>query len=466
MKRLLAAALLLPLALAAQTVDTAKVAKLKADALASDAAYKDLEYLCDRFGARPAGSKQLEDAVAWAQTVLKREGFVNVRAEPVKVQVWKRGAELGWIEAPARHELSVLGLGGTVPTPKGGIAADVVVVGSFEELKALGEAKVRGRIVCYDVPFTSYGATVAYRGRGASEAAKLGAVAALVRSVTPVSLDTPHTGAMSYEKDVPRIPAAAITIENATQLRRLQASGQTPRVRLELDSAWAGEAMSANVVGELPGSAKPEEIVVLSGHLDSWDVGQGAQDDGVGCMIALHAAAQIRRSGLAPRRTLRVVLFTNEEHGLAGGRAYVEAHKAELAKHAALFETDSGNGLIQGFSLDLGGGRPRERAAKPAEPTEAQKRGLARLQELMALVADLGATKAELGGSGADIGPFVALGAPGLGVGHDHSRYWDVHHTRADTFDKIKAEDLRKNVAILGVMAFAVADLPERLDGK
>jgi Zn-dependent M28 family amino/carboxypeptidase len=465
MKRLLAAALL-PLVLTAQPVDASKVAKLKADALASDAAYKDLEFLCDRIGARPAGSKQLEEAVAWAQGVMKREGLVNVRAEPVKVQVWKRGEERGWIEAPARQTLSVLGLGGTVPTPKGGITADVVVVGSFDELKALGESTVKGKIVCYDVPFTGYGPTVAYRGRGASEAAKLGAVAALVRSVTPVSLDTPHTGAMNYEKDVPQIPAAAITIENATQLRRLQAAGQTPRVHLELDSAWTGEAMSANVVGELPGSGKPDEIVLLGGHLDSWDVGQGAQDDGVGCMIALHAAAQIKRSGLNHRRTLRVVLFTNEEHGLAGGRAYAEAHRDEVAKHAALFETDSGNGLIQGFSLDLGGGQRRNRDLKAAEPSEAQKAGLERLKALAPLVADLGATNMELGGSGADVGTFVALGAPGIGVGHDASRYWDVHHTRADTFDKIKPDDLKKNVAILSAMAFAVADMEGRLDGR
>ncbi|MFN8012160.1 MAG: M20/M25/M40 family metallo-hydrolase [Holophagaceae bacterium] len=465
MKRLLATALL-PLALAGQAVDAGKAARLKADALASDAAYKDLEFLCDRIGARPAGSRQLEDAIAWAQTVLKREGFVNVHAEPVKVQVWKRGEERGWIEAPARQTLSVLGLGGTVPTPKGGITADVVVVGSFDELKALGEAKVKGKIVCYDVPFTGYGPTVAYRGRGASEAAKLGAVAALVRSVTPVSLDTPHTGAMNYEKDVPQIPAAAVTIENATQLHRLQASGQTPRVHLEMDSAWTGEATSANVVGELPGTGKPEEIVLLGGHLDSWDVGQGAQDDGVGCMIALHAAAQIKRSGLAHRRTLRVVLFTNEEHGLAGGRAYAEAHRDELTKHAALFETDSGNGLIQGFSLDLGGGQRRNRDLRAAEPTEAQKAALAKLQALAPLVADLGAGKMELGGSGADVSPLVTLGAPGLGVGHDASRYWDVHHTRADTFDKIKPDDLKKNVAILSAMAYAVAEMEERLDGK
>lgn len=465
MKRLLAAALL-PFALAAQAPDASKVAKLKADALVSEAAYKDLEYLCDRIGARPTGSRQLDEAIAWAQGVMRREGFVNVRAEPVTVKVWKRGEERGWIEAPARHTLSVLGLGGTVPTPKGGLTADVVVVGSFDELKALGEAKVKGKIVCYDVSFTGYGPTVAYRGRGASEAAKLGAVAALVRSVTPVSLDTPHTGAMGYEDKVPQIPAAAITIENATQLRRLQAAGQTPRVHLELDSAWTGEARSANVVGELPGTGKPEEIVLLGGHLDSWDVGQGAQDDGVGCMIALHAAAQIKRSGLAHRRTLRVVLFTNEEHGLAGGRAYVEAHRDELPKHAALFETDSGNGLIQGFSLDLGGGQRRNRDPRAAETTETQKAGLERLRALAPLVADLGATKMELGGSGADVGPFVALGAPGLGVGHDASRYWDVHHTRADTFDKIKADDLKKNVAILSAMAYAVAEMEGRLDGK
>jgi hypothetical protein len=436
MKRLFAAALL-PLALLAQAPDP--VAKLKADALASDAAYKDLEHLCDRIGARPAGSKELDEAIAWTQAVLKREGFVNVRAEPVKIPVWKRGAERGWIEAPARHELSLLGLGGTVPTPKGGITADALVVGSFDELKAAGEARVKGRVVVFDVPFTGYGATVAYRGNGAIEAAKLG---------------------------VPRIPAAAITIENATLLRRLQAAGRTPRVHLELDSAQLPDAMSANVVGEIPGSEKPEEIVVLAGHLDSWDVGTGAQDDGVGCMIALHAAAQIKRSGLKPRRTLRVVLFTNEEHGLAGAKAYVDAHRDEVARHAALLETDSGNGLIQGFSLDLGGGQPRNRAKAPGQPTEAQARGLSLLRGIAPHLADLGAMKMELGGSGADIGSFVALGAPGIGVGHDTARYWDVHHTRADTFDKINPGDLRKNVAILAVMAFTLADMKERLDGK
>lgn len=465
MNRLLAAALL-PIALLAQAPAPTGIARLKADALASDAAYKDLEYLCDRIGARPSGSKQLDEAIAWAQTVLKREGFVNVRAEPVTIPVWRRGAERGWIEAPAHQTLSVLGLGGTVPTPKGGLTAEVVVVGSFDELKALGEAKVKGKIVCFDVPFTNYGATVAYRGAGASEAAKLGAVAALVRSVTPVSLDTPHTGAMNYAKDAPKIPAAAITLENATQLRRLQASGQTPRVHLELESEEPTTAPSANVVGELPGSGKPEEIIVLSGHLDSWDVGQGAQDDGVGCMLALHAAAQIRRSGLRPKRTLRVVLYTNEESGLAGGRAYLEAHRAELPRHAAMLETDSGNGLIQGFSLDLGGGQGRNRAQKAAAPTDAQKRALGLLEGLAPQLSDLGAMKMELGGSGADIGPSVAAGVPGIGVGHDNSRYWDVHHTRADTFDKIRPEDLKKNLAILSAFTFALADLPERLDGK
>jgi carboxypeptidase Q len=333
-------------------------------------------------------------------------------------------------------------------------------------MKMLGEARVKGRIVVYDVPFTTYGATVAYRGNGAIEAAKLGAVAVLVRSVTAVSLDTPHTGAMRYAEGVAKIPAAAVTLENATQLRRLQASGQTPRIHLELDSAQLPDALSANVIGEIPGGEKPEEIVVLAGHLDSWDVGQGAQDDGVGCMIALHAAAQIRRSGLKPKRTLRVVLFTNEEHGLAGAKAYVEAHRAEVAHHAALLETDAGNGPIQGFSLDLGGGRPRELATAPPQATEAQTRGLALLRGLASQLQDLGATRMTLGGSGADIGAFVALGAPGIGVGHDATRYWDVHHTRADTFDKIKADDLRKNVAAVAVMAFALADMKERLDGK
>lgn len=429
---------------------------------ASDVAYQRLAWLCDRIGHRLAGSPQLDQAIAWAAATLKADGF-QVRLEKVKVPRWVRGAESAELLVPSRQRLHVLGLGGTVPTPKGGLTAEVVVVGSFDELKALGAAKVKGRIVCFDVPFTGYGPTVAYRSNGAIEAAKLGAAGVLVRSVSPVSLDTPHTGAVRYEKSVPRIPAAALTLEGATHLRRLASAGQRLRVRLDLQNQTFEDVESANVVADLPGREKPEEIVLLGGHLDSWDVGQGAQDDGVGCLNVWEAVRLIKQLGLQPRRTLRVVLFTNEENGLRGGLAYAKDHAAELPRHVAMLESDSGNGAIQGFSLDLGTGLGRNRVASGGAPDPARQAVLARLRRYEGALTPLGAARFELGGSGADIGPSVRQGVPGLGVEHDVSRYWDVHHTWADTFDKVDKATMQKNIAALATLAYILADMPETL---
>ena len=439
-------------------------ARLVGESLASSSAYDNLAWLCDRIGHRLSGSKELERAVEWGVARMKEDGLENVHMEPVTVPRWVRGAERAWIVAPARHDLSILGLGMSVGTPRGGVDAQVVVVGSFAELDSIGEAGVKGKIVLYDAPFVSYGKTVDFRSKGASRAAAYGAVAALVRSVGPISYDTPHTGQLKYEEGIPRIPAAAVTIENATLMRRMQSRGETIRVHLEMGAKLLDPVISHNVVGEIRGSLEPQEIVLISGHLDSWDVGQGAQDDGVGCILAMETAALIRRLDMKPRRTIRVVLYTNEENGVAGGKAYRDRHKAELPDHVAAIESDSGNGPASGFDLDV---KPvaidGDSTRTFGESLDLRERGLDVLSKVAPLLAPIKASRFAAGGSGADVAPLVELGVAGLGLRHDTSHYFDVHHTEADTFDKIDKADLNRNLAILSVMTWVLADMPERI---
>jgi carboxypeptidase Q len=338
----------------------------------------------------------------------------------------------------------MLGLGNSIGTPRDGVTGEVVVVRNFEELDALGE-RVRGKIVVYNVAFTSYGATVRYRGAGASRAARYGAVAALVRSITPVSLQTPHTGAMTYDPNQPKIPTAAITIEGAELLQRIQDRGERITLRLKMGAKFLPDAESANVIAEVKGSEKPDEVVLISGHYDSWDVGQGAHDDGGGCIIAWEAARLIRELGLKPRRTIRVVLFTNEENGLRGGNAYRDAHRNELAKHIFAIESDSGVSRPQGFGLAA------------TAPLQAR----ANLREIVKLLSGIAADRVAESGGGADIGPIMREGVVGASLNVDGSRYFDIHHTAADTFDKIDAKDLALCVATMAVVAYTVADLPQ-----
>jgi carboxypeptidase Q len=422
-------------------------ATLLGRALLSTEAYDELAVLCDDIGHRISGSPAHDRAVAWSLERMREDGLVNVRAEPVQVPVWVRGEERARMLAPAERELDVLALGGSVGTPEGGVQGEVVVISSFDELEAR-KAEVKGRIVLFDVPFTDYGTTVAYRGRGPSEAAKHGAVAALVRSVTPTSLDTPHTGSTNFPDGASPIPAAALTTEAAAQIRRMVERGQTVRLELELGARRLPDGPSANAVGEVRGREKPGEIVVLACHLDSWDVGQGAQDDGAGCVAMMAAADLIRSLPVPPRRTLRVVLYTNEEFGLAGAKAYAEAHAGET--HFAAIEADTGAGRPLGF-----------RVAGDPEITEA---GTAPLLEAMRPVAQLlepiGAQALTVGGGGADIGPLTAQGVRSFGLSQDTSTYWPIHHTEADTFDKIDPLLLAQNVAAVTVLAWALAEIP------
>lgn len=439
--------------------------RLIAAALADDAGYADLTYLCDRIGHRLSGSASLQRAVAWSEELMKRKGLANVRQQPVMVPHWVRGAESGEILAPVAKRLQLLGLGMSVGTPAGGITAEVVVVSSLDELKALDRSKVEGRIVVFNAPYESYGKTVAVRGTGPSRAAALGAVGALVRSITPLAVQLPHTGALSYAEGVPKIPAAAISPEDAMLLARLAADGAPVRVRLEMQAQRLPDAPSANVMGEIVGSERPDEVVVLGGHIDSWDVGQGAQDDGSGVMATLAAVNVIRQLGLKPRRTIRVVFWTNEENGGAGGRAYRQFVGDAVDKHVAAIEMDGGAEAPVGFSYGFSSRRPAGSPPLPPEVLAAEQRSFDLVRQIAALLKPVGADTIRAGASGADIAPLMNAGVPGLGELTTMARYFDWHHTEADTLDKVDKAEFRKNIAALAVMAFVLADMPGRLAG-
>ncbi len=325
--------------------------KLIDAALADKEGLARLEYLCYRIGNRLSGTPALNQAIAWSVGEMKKAGLSNVRMIPVKVPHWVRGRESAEMLEPLRRPLFMLGLGGSVATPPDGITADVVAVSTFDELEKLGRRGVEGKIVLYDAPFTTYDETVAYRTNGASRAARLGAVAALVRSVTPRSLRDPHTGAMDYSASDPKIPSAAVSVEDAIWIHHLTQSGQRVRVHLSMEAHMEPDADSADVIGEIPGREKPDEVVVIGGHIDSWDVGQGAHDDGGGVIAALAAVALMKKLGLQPRRTIRVVFWTNEENGSRGGQAYRDWAGPQLRKHIAAIEMDGGAEKPIGFDL-------------------------------------------------------------------------------------------------------------------
>ncbi|HEX8336000.1 MAG TPA: M28 family metallopeptidase [Pyrinomonadaceae bacterium] len=416
-------------------------------ALTSDVAYRRLAWLTDRIGHRLAGSEALERGIAWAVAEMRRDGLDNVRAEKVKVPHWVRGEESLELLEPEKRQLPMLGLGNSVGTPPEGLTAEAVVVRNFEELDALGE-RVRGKIVVYNVPFTTYGQTVAYRGSGASRAAKHGAVAALVRSITPVSLQTPHTGSLRYaDGETRHIPAAAVTIEGAELLQRMYDRGERPRVRLKMGAHFLPDADSANVIAELKGTERPEEIVLVGGHFDSWDVGQGAHDDGGGCIVSWEVARLLKALNLRPRRTIRVVLFTNEENGVRGGNAYRDAYKADAARHVLAIESDSGVYRPTGFGLS-------EQATPQAR---------ADIREIAKLLSGIRADRIDPDGGGVDIGPMMREGVTGASLNVDGSHYFDIHHTHADTFDKVSPQELAACVAAMTVLAYVVADMPDRL---
>lgn len=418
--------------------------RLTSAALADSAAWNKIAELGDRFGSRISGSAALEQAHDWILERMKAEGLENVRGEPVMVPRWVRGKESAAMLQPRFGALPMLGLGGSIATPAGGITAEVMVVSSFDDLKARA-AEAKGKIVLFDVPFTNYGATVQYRGTGAIEAAKVGAVASMIRSVGPFGMRTPHTGGMRYDPAVPAIPHFAITAEDASMIHRIRNRGEPVVVKVEMSAAMLPDSPSKNVVAEIRGSEKPDEIIVMGGHTDSWDVGTGAMDDGGGVIIAWEAIRLMKQLGLRPRRTIRVVGWTNEENGGRGGTAYRDAHRSELANHLLAIESDGGVFRPTGFGFT---GSEAARAI---------------LKRIAPLLQRVGADSIGPNGGGADIGPIMALGVPGMGHNVDGTKYFWYHHTEADNVDKLDPREVAMNVAAMAVMAYVVADMPERL---
>ena len=419
-------------------------ARLIGEAMSGRFAWERLALLGDTFGHRLSGSRSLEEAIQWAVGEMKKDGLENVHTEPVKVPHWVRGEESLEVIAPRPRPLVMLGLGNSVGTPPGGIEGDILIVRSFDELDSAGP-RVKSHIVLFNVPFTNYGETVQYRGTGPSRAAALGAAAVLVRSVGPAGLRLPHTGALRYTEGAPQVPAAAITTEDADFLQRMQDRGTTVRVRLKMDAKFLPDADSFNVVGEIRGREKPDEVVVVGGHFDSWDVGTGSTDDGGGCVATWEALRLMKKLNLRPRRTVRVVLWTNEENGTRGGNAYRDRYREQLSNHVLMLESDSGLLHPTGFGF----------TGSDAART--------RIQQIVTLLRGIQMDRIGPTGEEADTGPSVQAGnIPAMSLEAD-GNYFLIHHTPADTIDKIDPMDVSRASAAIAVMAYVVADRAEGL---
>ncbi len=409
-----------------------------------DFAFNRLETLCDKFGPRFSGSTNLELAIDWIVGEMKKDGLENVHTEPVMVPHWVRGEESAQLIEPRHRVLPMLGLGGSIATPPEGITAEVLVVKSFDDLRQHTD-QARGKIVLFNERFSTYRDTIHIRRRGAIEAARAGAVASLIRSVTPFSMQTPHTGGMAYSNDVPKIPHAAITPEDADMLQRMQEHGERIVVKLKMSAQTLPDVQSRNVIAEIRGREKPDEIVVVSGHIDSWDVGQGAMDDAGGCIASWEILRKLNLENRRARRTIRLILWVNEENGVRGARTYVKEHREELAKHVLAIECDQGVFKPRGFEF---------------KGTDA---AFQRIKQYGKSLASLGIKEFKPDADEADVAEMVPFGVPILDlIVHDEKYFW-YHHTAADTPDKLNARDLDDCATALGVIAWRVADAPDVL---
>ena len=411
-------------------------------------AFTMLSELTGTIGSRLSGSPQAAQAVVWGKKTMLQCGFDSVYLQPVMVPHWVRGSveRASIIEGEKKIPLTICALGGSIATPKEGITAEVIEVHSLDEAKNLG-GKAKGKIVFYNRPMDptkvqtmdAYGGAVDQRGGGAIEAAKVGAVAALVRSMSLAIDDVPHTGVMHYVDSVQKIPSAAVSTAGANMLSEMLKKGKTVRVKIDLSCETLPDAESANVIGEIRGSEKPGEVIVIGGHLDSWDKGQGAHDDGAGAVQSMEALLLLKELGLKPKRTIRCVLFMNEENGLRGGKAYAEAKRPAGEKDIAAIETDAGGFAPLGFGVTTDSAA-FEKFKKFSGPLEA-----------------IGADRIQKGGGGADISPLAEAGVPMIGLMPENQRYFDYHHSDKDTIDKVNPRELELGAIALAIFAYEIA---------
>src|SRR5437763_12136521 len=448
-----------PVVFSAQTV--ADLKRLQHAALTSDYAYRQVAHLSNNIGPRLTGSAQAGKAVEFVASELKAIGC-EVQLERVMVPHWVRGEETAALvqfpgqPANTTQKIVLCALGDSDPTPADGIEAEVIAVRNFDELKSLPNEKVAGKIVLFNYPFDkqmaaegrggdAYGEAVAYRADGPSAAARQGAVACLIRSVGGAAYRLPHTGQTDYANDAPKIPAGAVTAEDADLIADLVRQGPV-RMKLVLTPQTLPDVESANVIGDIKGSEHPEQVVIVSGHLDSWDLGTGAIDDGAGVAVSMEAANLIQKLHLKPKRTIRVIAWMNEENGLAGSKQYAKEHEKDWANHFAAMETDSGADHPIGLHIK----------AKPEVK--------AMLKAVSSILQESGAGALELSESaGADIGPMEKAGVPAFAPIQDNRFYFNFHHTAADTLDKINPKHLAETSAVVAVWAYATANAEQPL---
>lgn len=417
--------------------------------LASGKAYEMLAELTS-IGPRLSGSTEAAEAVEWAKKKMEDLSFENVHLEPVMVPRWVRGPveEATVVNSPMKGtvKLSVCALGGSIATPEDGITAEVVEVNSFEELQALGD-RAKGKIVFFNRPMDrskvnpgeAYGGAVNQRSQGAIEAAKAGGVAAIVRSMTMRLDDIPHTGAMNYADTIPKVPFAAISTLGANTLSDLLKEEKTVKVHLRLSCQTLPDVESANVIGELTGTERPNEVVLIGGHLDSWDKGTGAHDDGAGCVHVIEAIRLLKELGLRPKRTIRAVLFMNEENGLRGAREYAMNDRPGET-HIAAIESDAGGFSPRGFGV------------------QADSATVAKIARWAYLFESIDADRITRGSGGADISQLARKGVTTIGLRVDGQRYFDYHHSDNDTIDSVDDRELQMGAAAVAILAYVLAD--------
>ncbi len=437
-------------AILGQNKDEANIRGIFDTALRSGQSYEMLEYLATQIGPRLSGSPGAAAGVEWSRQTMKSLGFDSVWLQPVMVPHWVRGkGEVGRIVNSKKMgsvDVNICALGGSVGTGASGISAQVVEVKDFEELKQLGAKNVQGKIVFFSRPmdptqintFAAYGGAVNQRGSGASEAAKYGAVAAIVRSMGSNIEEYPHTGGMRYVDGINKIPAVAISTGHGDLLSSLLKEDKELRVYVETHCETLDDVPSFNVVGELKGSQHPDEIIVVGGHLDSWDLAQGAHDDGAGCVQAIEVLRILKAMGYKPKRTIRAVMFMNEENGLRGGTKYAELSEANGEKHIAAIESDRGGFTPRGFTMSA---------------TDAVK---TKIRSWKPMLEPYGLSDFSQEGGGADIGPLGPQGVALIGFLPDSQRYFNFHHTREDTFDKVDKRELELGAASMAALTYLI----------
>lgn len=426
--------------------DSVMIRKIYDEALSNGQGYEWLRYLCKQIGPRLSGSMGAQKAVTWTQQVMEQQQFDRVFLQDVKVPHWVRGAkEEAYIKiGKQKTKVSIAALGGSVATAPKGVEAEVIEVKSFQELRELGKEKVKGKIVFFNRPmdptklntFEAYGRAVEQRANGATEAANLGAVGAIVRSVTTSQDDFPHTGSMRYGTGVPLIPTAGISTNGANLLSQKLKENPNLTFYFRQNCETLPDADSHNVVGELKGSENPDEIIIVGGHLDSWDLAEGAHDDGAGCVQSIEVLRILKALGYKPKRTIRAVMFMNEENGLRGGVKYADLAKQNKENHIAAIESDNGGFTPRGFGI----------VGKPAQRAKAL--------QWKELLTPYGLAEIGPGGGGADIGPLAQTGTVLFGFKPDSQRYFDVHHASNDNFENVNKRELDLGAASMAAMIY------------